>query len=377
MKIRGSYQIAIAAVLLGGGSYYGWQLYSARTVDSKVFSELEPGEFSIIGVKTGAGYKIIVSNQIAQLVQLTEADEFGVEDITQTENDTGTNKRRVPLRDLLKTLQGDEPALGRLITTMNDPLRMAEMPGTEVIWKAADIKKALAGDAALVKKLEIDLNVDLKGRPLNDIRPSSLRNGIVIESLIPIEVSVGGKSRTMKGPVKIPFRPMFCIDVEKGYREELEPTKEMIQGHYLAVAQQLDANPKEQQNIAEALRQRTDEALLAKSYSEGPSRVLSNSKVILNEKYIDSATLDETTAAQKTKLYNLALNLTPEGKDRLWQFSRKGNIGAQLLVIHNGIAIAAPRIRHELAQSSVSITQLPERSLAQETVDFLNSKGNK
>jgi hypothetical protein len=73
----------------------------------------------------------------------------------------------------------------------------------------------------------------------------------------------------------------------------------------------------------------------------------------------------------------MALNLTPEGKDRLWQFSRKGNIGAQLLVIHNGIAIAAPRIRHELAQSNVSITQLPERSLAQETVDFLNSKGNK
>lgn len=376
MKLRGSYQIAIAAVLLGGGSYYGWQLYSARVVDGKVFSELKPGKFSIVGVKTSRQYKIIVSNQIAQLVMLNEPEDFGVDDITATE-ESGTNKRRVPLKDLLDSLQGNEEALGRLVTTMNDPLRLADMPGTEVLWKAADIQKAIAGDALLKKKLETDLNVDLTGMPLSEIRPASIRNGIVIESFIPIEVSVAGVPKPMKAPVKIPFRPTFCVDVEKGYAEEMAPTSEMIKGHYMTAMQKLIDHPREKQDIAEILRQKTDEAKLAQLYSEGPAMVLGNAKIILTEDFVESAQLDEVPGPQSTKLYNMALNLTPEGKDRLWQFSRKGNIGAQLLVIHDGIAIAAPRIRHELAQSYVSITQLQERSLAQETVDYLNSKGNK
>lgn len=375
-KLRGSHKIAIIAAILGGGGYFGWQAYSANVVDNKVFPELKPGDFSIIGIATGRSFKIIVSNQIAQLVELTGSDEFDPGDITAT-TEQGTNKKRVPLRDLLKTLQGDSEALGRLVTEMNDPLREADMPGTEVNWSASDIQKALAGDSLLKKKLQSDLNVDLEGNPLDQVSPSALRNGIVINSFVPIKVSVEGKATVMKAPIKLPFRSFFSIDVEKGYENDLEPTREQIVGHYLEVAKRLDDRPSERQNIADALRQRVDEANLQRLYATGPERVLGNARVIITEKQIASADLSENTTRPNLQLWDLALNLTPEGRDRLWQFSRRGNVGSQLLVIHNGVAIAAPSIRHELAQSQVVIRQLPEKGLAQETVDFLNGKVNK
>lgn len=377
MKLRGSHKIAIGAVLIGAGAYYGYQVYSARVVDSLHFAEIKPGNFAIVGINTGKRFKIIVSNQIAQLVELTDADNLGPGEMSDPDSEQGSNKKRVPLRELLQTLQGDTVALGKLVTTMNDMLRNAEMPGFNVEWKAEDVMKAINGDKALEAKLEQDLNIKLDGTPLDSIRISSIRNGIVIKAEVPIEVSVEGVKKTLLAPITIPYRPQFTIDVEKMFIDDFNPTAETIKGSYLESAKRLQENPREKVNIRYALTQRADKAALAKQYAEAPTTVLSNASVILNEDFIDSAQLTEMQSSAKRKLYDMALNLTPEGRNRLWQFSRKGNIGTQLLVIHNGIAIAAPRIKHELAQSYVSITQLPERGLAQETVDYLNRKQTK
>lgn len=377
MKLRGSHKIAIGAILLGAGGYYGYQIYSAKVVDGLQFSELKPGQFSIVGINTGRQYKIIVSNQIAQLVEISGSDELGTGDMSDPDAEQGTNKKRVPLRELLQSLQGDTVALGKLVTTMNDQLRKADMPGFNIYWTSEDIQKALGGDQALRDKLEADLNVKLDGTPLDSIRISAIRNGIVIKAHVPIEVSVEGQKKTLQAPIEIPFRPQFTLDVEKQFIDDFNPTPETIKGSYLEVATKVNEETGRKENVANALRVRSDEKELIRQFAEAPQSVLANAKVILNESFIESASLSETKGTTKQKLWEMALNLTPEGRNRLWQFSRRGNIGTQLLVIHEGVAIAAPRIRHELAQSYVSITQLPEHGLAQDTVEYLNRKNSK
>jgi hypothetical protein len=278
----------------------------------------------------------------------------------------------------LKSLQGDTDALGKLVTTMNDRLRTADMPGTEIAWQATDLQKAIGGDPILLKKLEADINVHLDGTPLDQIHTSALFNGIVIHAFVPIEVSVAGVRQTLKAPITIPFKANFMQDVERTIREDFNPRPEQIKGNYLQLAQKLIDNPNQKQDVKGAIFNNIDEKTLIRLYADVPTRILSNAHIILTEDFIESAQLSEVEAQHNTKLYDLALNLTPEGRNRLWQFSRKGNIGAQLLVINkDGVAIAAPRIRHELAQSSVSITQLPEKGLAQETADFLNKRETK
>jgi len=373
VKLRGSHIIAIAAVVTTAAAYFGWQVYAGQTIDAKSFPELKPAKFTIVGVSLDRGYKILISNRIAQLVQVVGSDELEIDNTSTTGNE-GARKLRVPLDEMLKSLQGDEVALGKLVTKMNDQLRTVEITGSEVVWEASDVVKAIEGDAELKKRLVRDLNVDLEGNPTTEIRPEALLNGIVIRAFVPVNVRVEGKEVTLKAPIMLPYRPRFCADVTKGYEEELQPTQEMIRGHYVTQAQRLSANPNEREDVVTALKNRTDEAKLARLYAEGPTNLLKKAHVIITEDFIESATIKEVEAPDRRKLFDLALNLTPEGRDRMWQYSRKKD-QRQLLVVHNGVAIAAPVISHELAQASINITQVPERSLAQGAVDFLNSKG--
>jgi hypothetical protein len=75
-------------------------------------------------------------------------------------------------------------------------------------------------------------------------------------------------------------------------------------------------------------------------------------------------------------MHDLTVKLTPEGRDRLWQYSR-GRVNSQLLLIVNGIAIAAPRIQHELAQGELTITQMPDEVLVRDAVEIINENNRK
>ncbi|MEQ1822515.1 MAG: hypothetical protein ABL949_08395 [Fimbriimonadaceae bacterium] len=387
MKLRGSHKIAIGGLALASAAYFGWQAYSARVVDNLVFPELKPGKFTIVGVDTGKGYKVLVANQVAQLVELEKDVDFGGDDIeSATSEQSLASKRRVPLRDMLESMQGNEAALGRLVTALNDALRNAEMPAAETIWTASDLSKALAGDAALKLKLEQNLNVHLDGTPLAEIRPNALRDGIVVEATVPISVSVGGKITKMQAPIKMPFRAEFSKAVVEHYKEEVAPTSNMIRGFYLQEAQRIADDPRAKQDIAGALKDRIDADLLAKQFAPNPTRILENSNVVLTEDFVENAEVVELTDKRGRKLYNLILNLTDEGRKRMWQYSRRGIVVAgkessqnrtQLLVIHDGIAIAAPRVKHELPRSEISISQIPEKGLVNEAADFLNHKTQK
>jgi preprotein translocase subunit SecD len=75
-------------------------------------------------------------------------------------------------------------------------------------------------------------------------------------------------------------------------------------------------------------------------------------------------------------LHDLTINMTEEGRRRLWQYS-KSRVGTQLLLIADGIAIAAPRIQHELAQGNLTITQMRDEVLLRDATDMLNKKSER
>ncbi len=372
MKLHKEHKIAIGFVALVLGGYFGYQGYATYQVDRVEFPKIQPGRVSIVGIKAGAGYRIIVSNQVAQLLQSTgenfEAAEIGSESESQGDG----SKKRVPLRELLQSLQGDEKALGKFVTSMNDDLKRADMPSTEVLWKAADVQKALDGDAALRLKLEQDLNVRLDGTPLDQIRMKSITHGIVLVCQVPVTVAVAGVQREMFGEIKIPFKPKFVEAVQKRYEKEFNVTPEMVKGNYLEVAREILDKPSSRENIAGNLADWIDNTTLKARFAVDPTRVLSNAFVALNDTFVEGASFTERNGGEGKKLYDIEVRLTDEGRRRLWQYSRK-HVGAQLLFIVDGVAIAAPRIRHELAQSTISITQIPDRSLVEEAVELINT----
>lgn len=373
MKLHKEHKIAIGFVALVAGGYFGYQGYAAYQVDRAEFAKIQPGRASIVGISAGAGYRIIVANQVAQLLQSSGENFESAFDYTAENDSEGSgNKKRVPLRELLQTLQGNEEALGKFITSMNDDLKRMEMPTSEVLWSAEDIQKALDGDAILRTKLESDLNVRLDGTPLDQIRMKSLRNGIVMVCKVPVTVAVAGEPREMVGTIKIPYRPNFIIEVEKRFEKEFEVTPEKVKGNYLALATELQDNPAAKENVANSLRDWINRDNLVARYAADPSRILGNADIVLNETFIEGASFMERDAPEGKKLYDIEIKLTDEGRRRLWKYSRK-KMGSQLLFIVDGIAIAAPRIRHELAQSTIHITQIPDRSLVEDAVEMINS----
>ncbi len=380
-KIR-TFQIAIAFVVLILGAYFGYQAYASRVIDGKKFSEIEPGKVTLLGVDAGGqGYKIIVSNEIAQLVQVS-SDKFDAPDQGMGGDDEtdATDKRHVPLKEMIESLQGDSKALSELVVAMNDDLRKAreDIPPDPVIWTADDLKKAMAGDKALTTKFIHDTNTDFNGKPADFINVTALYSGIVIDIPVPVKVAVKGVEQTLTAHVQVPFRTQFTTKVEKSISEKVKtpnPTNDEIKGFYLAEAQKEKGKSQEQENVAKSIQVRIADDVV-KGYAEAAERVLAKTKIILNEDFIQDAHKDTVETDQGKTLYDLVLNLTDEGRDRLWQYSRH-RVGTQLLLVVNGVAIAAPKVRHELAQSQVSITQMVDPDLVDDAVTTIKAASRK
>lgn len=356
---------------LAAAVYFGYQAYAAYAIDKVQFTALKPGRVNILGVDTSMGYRIIVANQVAQLVK-GGTDEFGAPDFSESDS-SSDQKRRVPLREMLLAMQGDEKALGKFITGMSEELRKAEMPTAEIPWSTADIEKALNGNAALKLKLEQDLNMRLDGTPLDQIRLKSIQNGIVIKCPVKVQIPVEGKPVDMVGEISIPYRPRFVVDLEKRYEQQFDLTPEKIKGYYLELAAELDTNPTNREDIARSLKSRIDSKALSERYApKAMQDLFANSTILLNESFILNAKFTQQPGPEGKPVYDVAIDVNEEGRQRLWQFSRK-HPGTQLLVVVDGIAIAAPRFRGEITQPQVTIKQVPDRSLVEDAVELINS----
>jgi len=104
--------------------------------------------------------------------------------------------------------------------------------------------------------------------------------------------------------------------------------------------------------------------------------VLSNSVIVLTDEHMKGASIEQYEGSDGKPIFDVNIQLTEEGRMRLWSYSHR-NRGFQLLLISNGVAVAAPRIKTELSQSSVRITQLTSESLAKDTVDRVKKVSKK
>lgn len=372
--MRSGTKIAIGFVAIAAGAYYGYQRVTEAMIMGKTFPKIVPGSVNLLGVHAGRGFRIVVQNQIATLVE-GASGEFSAPDDSgnESETDSLTGRRRIPIREMLQSMQGDTKALGEFIMAMND-LRESQLPPVRVMWEADDVRKALDGDPALLAKLQTELGVTLDGSPLPQIRFSSIQNGIVIRSPVTVRMPEDAESPEATGYILEPYKPTFCKIVEDKYAEKPEVTNSMVLGTIRDEAQRLVDDPSARENVRKALEARLDPKRL-QGFAAAPERVLHSAKIVINEDAIVDATSVERTSTNGVRFYDLKIDLTEEGRERLWQYS-KHRVGSQLLLVVDGIAIGAPRIEHELSGGVVTITQLPDKVLVQDAVDLMK-KANK
>lgn len=372
MKIRTSTKIAIGFGLVIAGGYFGTGFISAQMIDHEHFIEIMPGDVNIVGVDPAAGYRVVVANQMATLVQTQ--DGFGGKETDDGGATEGAIKKRLPIREMLGTLKGDTKAAGAFIMALNDMKEDETWPPVRVVWTAEDIKKALDGDKVLEKKLTSDINLDLDGKPLPILKFASLENGIIVDSPVTLHVPLNGALTAVMGRVQEPYKPRMIKAVEANYPDNPNVNRSIQAGYYKAEAEKLMAQPKARENIRESLTSRISEKT-ANGRAEAPDKVLRNAKVVLNDSMITNAHFRTYSTNDGKEMNDLSISLNDEGRKRLWQYS-KHRVGSQLLLCADGIAIAAPRIQHELAQGELTITQMADKVLVQTAVDMVNRHVN-
>ncbi len=356
-------------MILGGG-YFAYSTITESMAMSKVFPDIAPTKVNLIGLAPGAGYRVIVANSVAQLVQVSEG--FGGKESEDGGGATeGAIKNRLPLREMLLALEGNQTGLSDFVSRLNGMGENDHWPPRRVIWRAEKLKKAFDGDPVITAELEHDLNMKLDGTPLSTVRRQSLEDGIIVDIPVPVRANIGGVEKVMEARVQSPYRPTMVTVIEKRYEEKPNLTPEIIAGYYVEEARNIEKNPKLKEDIRKTLLSRIDPAR-AKELAEKPERILRYAKVIVNSDLITEASFDEYDSADG-KFYNLRLSLNDEGRLRLWQYTKR-RVGGHLLVVCNGVGIAAPRIRHELPMSTITVDMIREKRLVKEAVDILNSR---
>ena len=377
---RASTKIVIGFILIVGLGYLGKNLWENHVLNNTVYSPLTPARLNLVGVDTKkGGYHIVVANGIATLVQ-SASENFGAAE-TQDQGDSGSDsggdtgeKKRMPLKEMIETMQGNGEAVGRFVAVLND-MKDEDLPATRIYWTKDDIQKALAGDATLKAKLENDLNTSLDGKPLDHFRPTTFDTGIVIKLPVTINVTTASGKKPVTGDLLVPFQTTLMKALFQRVKEVPNLTSTTLAGYYAEVSKDALDNPSRLQKVSDALTQILSDANV-KTLTQLPQEVLDSITILANDNMIESASYHPEDSPKGT-VYNMDVKLTNEGRNRLWQYSRN-NVGTQLLLVTDGIAIAAPRIGTELAQTDLSIENMPDESLVKQAVSIINgSKGAK
>jgi hypothetical protein len=102
-------------------------------------------------------------------------------------------------------------------------------------------------------------------------------------------------------------------------------------------------------------------------------KVLGEVEVLVTEETIVGAEMEAVPREDgKGDFYSILLRVAQESRDRLWQSTYR-HPASQLLLVSNGVAIAAPVVRHEIKYSTVEITGIAEQQLAEEALAFIEA----
>lgn len=355
--------IAGALVCLGAGWFALRVLPTIRLQGYKPLPVI-PGKINLVAVQRGAGYRIVVSNGIAHLVEAGGSSEGFAEDMERSDTHDAA---RLPIRETLQSLQGDPEELGKLVMSV-DKMSEDDLPPQQVVWTAENLKRALDGDPDLVKKLEANLNTKLDGTPLDTINLDAILNGIVIDSPIEVKVPMEGKLKPVVCRTKEFYQTLFAGNIQKVVDDRFNLTREALIGFYREKANQVLKGRKE--DVRGNLLSRIDPAKLRERAS-APEKILANMTVLINEDHMTGASFVTYPGPNRSILSTVTLKLTEEGRMRLWKYSHE-NPGFQLLLTVNGVAIAAPRITTDLAELEVKLTRIPSKDQVQDAVEAIN-----
>lgn len=367
---RASLKVVTFALLLSAGVYFGWRAYGDFQVNRYHPTPIAPGSVTLVGIEVKSRYRIIVANEVAQLAEVSN---HGAGKSSSMDSDS-TNLHRIPIKEFLGSLRGNEKDLGYLVMAMND-MREDDLPATRVDWSAADIQKALAGDPVLKPKLEEDIHIGLDGTPPDTLRLRSLLNGIVLDIPVPVTVPVEGQDKVLTGTVQEAFMSKFAQDMQKRINEKFNPPQEMITAWYRDAALSFINKPNTRENIAKTLESKVSKDRV-ESWAEKPQELLNGTNVLLNDQQITGASLRSYQGQDGKTLSDLTIHLTEDGRMRLWKYSH-GHQAFHLMFVVNGIPLAAPKINTELSSNEIVLKQLPNEELAKEAADFINKLHSK
>jgi hypothetical protein len=363
-RFTASYKIAIGFAALALLAVYGYRYANDYLLGREHFPRLVPGSVNVLGVDTSKGYRIIVQNQTAKLVY-GNADKFGPGEMDPGGGGGDVQKKFIPIKELLKGMQGDIGGLSYFVRRLND-IDDDSLPPDAKVWKYEDIEKALNGDASIRAKLVADLNVKLDGTPLDRVSKAALYNGIIVDTPVPMKVQFGEEKKTLVARVHQPYMPTFLSQVQNRLKDKFADNQ-IIATEYAVAADQVANGVISKEDVAKSLRAF---GVRAKKMNEFPQQILDSITPALNENQIVEAryTSEDTS---KGKRYVLILKVSEEGRKRIWQFTR-GRVHSQLLVTVNGVAIAAPVVAHAISDDEITVRGLEDEWLIQEAVATIN-----
>jgi hypothetical protein len=357
---------AVAGLWLGGN-----ELYTRLVVLPQKFPPLAPGKVSLIGMKV-PGYHIVVSNGIARL-QAGEASTFGGP--SRTSIDEGS---AIPIAALVGTLRQEKEAASDLISALNE-IKYPIEPLTDRIWNQVRIDEALQGKGETREQLEYDLATSIDGKAISKVNWDRLTTGIWLEVPVRISVPASGGANVVETRVLVPYKTRLAAAAENnlnriiergGLGNNLRPTAATINGVYNMA---LDSSEEMGfENVAQSLRQRFSKKQ-SHEMAAPVDKLLKDVEVLVSEKTITASDLERHRREDGDgDVYSLTLSITDDSRLRLWQYTYL-RPGSQLLLVSNGVAIAAPVVQHEIKYSTVEITGITERRLAEDSLRFIRS----
>ena len=373
MKINPSVKVSLIALAAFGAAYGAYWAFGEAQLSGFDPEPLVPGKVNLVAFKTDTNLRIRVANRVAQLVEIN--DSGGSMDVSSNDANI-SDAKRIPIREFLEVLQGNEESLGDFITSLNDLRGDEPLPTDAVVWSEADLIAALDGEPALAAKLEEDLHIQLNGMPLDTVKMSRILNGIIVEVNVPVQVPIKGKMQTLVGVIEEPFRPRLSIELERSIQEEFEPSDETIAGNYQELALPILNGENQPEDIRNALRVLVGEERKS-TLARKPERLLQGAQVLAKDELLEGASYQSYEDERGDMNFNLKIGVTDEARKRLWKYSRNTQ-GFELLVVVDGIAVAAPRIATQLNGREVTVSKLKDEPLVQRTVDAINevSKGS-
>jgi hypothetical protein len=194
----------------------------------------------------------------------------------------------------------------------------------------------------------------------------------LVETPAPVHVRVGGDEKVLHARIKRWYQPRLTAKTWAMYKDLFNVTSKAKLGYYMTAAKE-----GEKEDVRASLVRLISSSGL-KDATDRAELILSGATVVLTDAFIEkaSATASEAGNSDMNKaagLFDLDIRVSDEGRLRLWQYS-KLHPHDQLLLVSNGVAIAAPRIRHELVGSDLTIDRMADEGLLRQAVDTINNK---